>query len=203
MERKNKRIKQLHKILKKRVQTKQTADKKRESINLKKWNENAKKIKLKNEIQQKWQERKDKIEAKEKIKNTLKKKYCFNLKNGLKQLKNEIEASENTKNKQKRSNAWSKIKKTIFAAIIDLISIVIAIIFLKEVIFVAALILLAVVLIVCCGVAIKNGRDYKNLGKKISAFEEKQQRLNILPQQQIVPGRENSNLIQNDLINND
>ena len=68
MERKNKRIKQLHKILKKRVQTKQTADKKRESINLKKWNENAKKIKLKNEIQQKWQERKDKIEAKDKIK---------------------------------------------------------------------------------------------------------------------------------------
>ena len=64
------------------------------------------------------------------------------------------------------------------------------------------LVVLAIIFVVCCGFAIKNGRDYKNLGTKISAFEERQSSLNILPQQQIVPGRENFNHNSN-LINND
>ena len=72
---------------------------------------------------------------------------------------------------------------------------------LEKIILILALVVLAIIFIVCCGFAIKNGRDYKNLGTKISAFEERQRKLNINQQQQIVPGREN--VEQNDLIKDD
>ena len=77
-------------------------------------------------------------------------------------------------------------KKIIFATVVYLI-----------------LIALSTIFIVLFGFAIKNGRDYKNLGTKISDFEERQRRLNIVQRQQIVPSRENSTHDQNDFINND
>ena len=168
----------------------------------------------------KWQERKNKIEAKakEKTKNMLKKKYCFTLVKNFKQFKaldllkkgiikknrrnvtDSLKKAENERNKQKRSNASSKIKKIIFSAVVDLILAALAIIFLEKIILILALVVLAIIFIVCCGFAIKNGRDYKNLGTKISAFEERQRKLNINQQQQIVPNREveQDNLIKND-----
>ena len=175
---------------------------------------------IKNQIQQKCEERKNKIEtkAKEKTKNMLKKKYCFTLVKDFKQFKaldllkkgiikknrrnvtDSLKKAENERNKQKRSNASSKIKKIIFSAVVDLILAALAIIFLEKIILILALVVLAIIFIVCCGFAIKNGRDYKNLGTKISAFEERQRKLNINQQQQIVPNREveQDNLIKND-----
>ena len=70
---------------------------------------------------------------------------------------------------------------------------------LEKIILILALVVLAIIFIVCCGFAIKNGRDYKKKKKKISAFEERQRELNIIPRQQIVPNRE---VEQNNLIKN-
>ena len=108
--------------------------------------------------------------------------------------------NQNETNKQKRSNTSSKIKKIIFSAVVDLILAALAVIFLEKIILILALVVLAIIFIVCCGFAIKNGRDYKNLGTKISAFEERQRKLNINQQQQIVPSRE---VEQDNLINDD
>ena len=149
--------------------------------------------------------------------NMLKKKYCFTLVKDFKQFKaldllkkgiikknrrnvtDSLKKAENETNKHKRSNASSKIKKIIFSAVVDLILAALAIIFLEKIILILALVALAIIFIVCCGFAIKNGRDYKNLGTKISAFEERQRELNINQQQQIVPNRkvEQNNLIKN------
>ena len=88
----------------------------------------------------------------------------------------------------------------IFADIVDLVLTTLSIIFLKRVILIAVLIVLTIVFIVFCSVAIKNDRDYKNLGIKISNFEEKQRKLNTILQQPIIPGYECSNHIFDQLI---
>ncbi len=227
----DKRIKRLKEILKKRVQAKQTADKSYESHILKKWNENNKKIKAKNAeatkslynainaIKEKTKsqtlndlkENDKRIKQREKLKEILEKrqtkideeKKIKTLKKLKERNKLIVDQNQNEGNKQKRSNAWSKIKKIIFAAAVDLMLVALAIIFLETIILIFVLVALAIIFIVCCAFAIKKGCDYKNLGTKISAFEERQRELNIIPQQQIVPSREGSNHKQNNLINND